>query len=128
MPAGDEVMRWADRAEEDYLLAVSALRRRQPLVYGATFHAQQCAEKYLKALLVLKGASFPRTHDLAALGVLCSHNGYILPVSEENLEILSAYAVEARYPGMQHSVEEAQSAVLIAKVLRAFVRKIIPSR
>lgn len=42
---------WAARAEEDYLLARSALRRRVPLMYGATFHAQQCAEKYLKALL-----------------------------------------------------------------------------
>ena len=43
---------WVHRAEEDYLLARSALRRKVPLTYGTTFHAQQCAEKYLKALLV----------------------------------------------------------------------------
>jgi len=41
---------WVLRAEEDYLLCRSALRRKVPLRYGATFHAQQCAEKYLKAL------------------------------------------------------------------------------
>jgi HEPN domain-containing protein len=43
---------WVVRAEEDYVLSRSALRRKAPLLYGATFHAQQCAEKYLKALLV----------------------------------------------------------------------------
>jgi HEPN domain len=44
---------WGERAEEDFLLARAATRRKTPLLYGATFHAQQCAEKYLKALLVL---------------------------------------------------------------------------
>ena len=62
---------WVLRAEEDYLLCRSALRRKMPLLYDATFHAQQCAEKYLKALLVARGQAFPRTHDLAALHDLC---------------------------------------------------------
>ena len=38
---------WVARAEEDYLLAVSSVRRKTALTYGATFHSQQCAEKYL---------------------------------------------------------------------------------
>ncbi len=42
---------WVVKAEEDYTLAQSSLRRKAPLLYGAGFHAQQCAEKYLKALL-----------------------------------------------------------------------------
>jgi hypothetical protein len=33
---------WMQRAEEDWLLARSALRRKVPLIYGTTFHAQQC--------------------------------------------------------------------------------------
>jgi HEPN domain-containing protein len=61
---------WVVRAE-DYVLSRSALRRKAPLLYGATFHAQQCAEKYLKALLVAHRCAFPRTHDLAALHDLC---------------------------------------------------------
>jgi HEPN domain-containing protein len=36
---------WAERAEEDFILARSALRRKQPLTSGVCFHAQQCAEK-----------------------------------------------------------------------------------
>jgi HEPN domain-containing protein len=41
---------WIDKAEEDYKIAQLTLRRKQPLTYGATYHAQQCGEKYLKAL------------------------------------------------------------------------------
>jgi HEPN domain-containing protein len=31
------------------------------------FHAQQCAEKYLKALLLQAGSEPPKTHDLRLL-------------------------------------------------------------
>src|SRR5437588_322459 len=44
---------WVQRAEADWLLARSALRRKAPLIYGTTFHAQQRVEKDLKALLML---------------------------------------------------------------------------
>jgi HEPN domain-containing protein len=88
---------WVARAEEDYVLARSALRRKVPLTYGATFHAQQCAEKYLKALLVAQNLRFPRTHDLAALNDLCLRNGIDIRVDQDTLERLAAYAVEVRY-------------------------------
>ncbi len=63
---------WAEHAEEDFALARAALRRKQPLASGACFHAQQCAKKYMKALLISKGADFPKTHDLLLLNNLCS--------------------------------------------------------
>jgi HEPN domain-containing protein len=44
MSENTDVQAWIARAEEDYVLARSALRRKKPLTYGATFHAQQCAE------------------------------------------------------------------------------------
>jgi hypothetical protein len=55
---------WVEHAEEDFVLARAALRRKQPLASGACFHAQQCAENHMKALLISKGADFPKTHDL----------------------------------------------------------------
>ena len=58
---------WVHRAEEDWLLARSALRRKVPRTYGAPFHAQPCAEKYLKALLVSQRQAFPRPHEVVAL-------------------------------------------------------------
>jgi HEPN domain-containing protein len=64
MSAPAELLGWIARAEEDFILARSALRCKKPLLYGATFPAQQCVEKYIKALLVARGLVFPRAHDL----------------------------------------------------------------
>ena len=114
---------WIERAEEDYLLAMSAMRRKTPLTYGATFHAQQCIEKYIKALLISRQVSFPRTHDLAALGYLCEQAGIILPIDEDALELLAAYAVETRYPGTLPTIEEAKEAVKLAQIMRRFIKR-----
>lgn len=125
MKKAHDSMQWVQRAEEDYQLCRSSLRRKTPLTYGATFHAQQCGEKYLKALLSIHQVSFPHTHDLSALGSLCQLNGIILPISEDDLEKLSAYAVEARYPGIQLTVEEAKDAFRISQSIRKYARKLI---
>jgi HEPN domain-containing protein len=116
---------WVNRVEEDYQLLRISLQRKLPLTYGATFHAQQSAEKYLKALLTLRQIAFPHTHDLAALNALCQKNGIILPVSEDNLEKLSAFAVEVRYPGIQPTIDEAKEAFQIAKNIRRYARKLL---
>jgi HEPN domain-containing protein len=81
---------WVHRAEEDWLLARSALRRKVPLIYGTTFHAPQCVEKYLKALFVSYRHPFPRTHDLIALHDLCLGYGIHVPVNPDKLERLTA--------------------------------------
>jgi len=73
-----DVLGWVARAEEDFLLARSCLRRVTPLTVGACFHAQQCAEKYLKALLLARRQPFPRTHDLGALDALWTAAGRLL--------------------------------------------------
>lgn len=114
---------WLERAEEDYLLALSAMRRKSPLTYGATFHAQQSIEKYLKALLISRQVSFPRTHDLAALGLLCKQAGVILPIDDDALELLTAYAVETRYPGTQPTIEESKKAIKLSQIMRRFIKK-----
>lgn len=114
---------WIERAEEDYLLAQSAIRRKSPLTYGATFHAQQCIEKYLKALLISRQVDFPRSHDLAALGYLCKQVGIILPIDDDALEFLTAYAVETHYPGMQSTVEESKEAIKLARIMRQFIKR-----
>lgn len=116
---------WVARAEEDYSLAQSALRRKKPLAYGAVFHAQQCAEKYLKALLVAQDQAFPKTHDLAALSDLCSQNDIIIPVDQDALQRLAAYAVQVRYPGEDPTVEEARTALKTAQAVRRFARRLL---
>lgn len=116
---------WAARAEEDFALARTALRRKQPLASGACFHAQQCAEKYMKALLISKSATFPKTHDLLLLNNLCSRNGILLEMDPKHLNTLTDYAVRTRYPGNDPNVEDAREAVELAKKVRSFARKFL---
>ena len=120
-----EPLAWVARAEEDLALARSALRHKTPLTYGATFHAQQCAEKYLKALLMARRQVFPRTHDLAALSDLCLQNELLIPVDRDALERLTAYAVQVRYPGEDPTPDEAREAVQVAQVVRRFARRLL---
>ena len=114
---------WAERAEEDFILARTALRRKQPLTYGACFHAQQCAEKYMKALLISKGADFPKTHDLLMLNGLCSSSGIFLEINSKHLNTLTDYAVRTRYPGNDPTVDDSKEALELAKLIRTFARK-----
>src|SRR5438094_9694193 len=59
---------WIDKAEGDWHSAQREYRaRRRPNYDAACFHAQQCAEKYLKARLEEAGIAFSRTHNLISL-------------------------------------------------------------
>src|SRR5437763_1082629 len=59
---------WIKKAEEDNLVAHRLFRMRAKPDYDVLcFHAQQCAEKYLKGALVADGKSFPKIHDLRVL-------------------------------------------------------------
>jgi HEPN domain-containing protein len=77
----------------------------------------------LKALLISRQVPFPRTHDLAALGILCQQAGIILPIDDEALELLTAYAVETRYPDTQPTLEESKDAVKLARIVRRFIKR-----
>lgn len=118
----DVVRQWVDMAEHDLTNARHTLALEEDCPYDTVcFHAQQCAEKYLKALLAYRGIDPPRTHDLTELQVLLPPGGLVLP---PDLHLLNPYAVETRYPGPWEplSREDAQRAVDIALAVRAAVR------
>jgi HEPN domain-containing protein len=122
MSEEDEAREWAEYAEEDLIMAKSALRRSRPLTIGSCFHSQQCAEKYLKAILVSQSIEFPKTHDLLILNTLCTNAGIFTGFTKDDLGRLSGYAVRSRYPGNQPTPEEAKDALDIAINIRKFVR------
>ena len=64
------------------------------------FHAQQAAEKFLKAWLVLWGESYPLTHNLARLLTLLQEK---TPAAAQfrDLNEYTAYAVQFRYDAME---------------------------
>lgn len=59
-----EVKRWVEKAEHDLTAAEHSMSLADKgLTDIICFHCQQCAEKYLKGLLVLHKIPFPKTHD-----------------------------------------------------------------
>lgn len=69
------------------------------------FHAQQAAEKMLKAVLAYKGIEFPPTHRLTDLIDLIKEHSIILPDKLEDVRFLTPFAVEFRYD-IYEEVEE----------------------
>lgn len=89
---------WLAKADVD-LSAGRALLSTHSLAEAAAFHAQQAAEKSLKAFLVWHQVEFPKTHDIRRLLELCAS---IAPDLAESLAAsaeLTPYGVEYRYPG-----------------------------
>jgi HEPN domain-containing protein len=114
---------WVNKAEGDFLTARRELRVRvAPNFDGVCFHAQQLAEKYLKAVLQENGQYIPRTHILADLLALCIRLDSSFQSLQPNLNVLEGYAVQFRYPGQSASVLEAKAAFKAAESVRAFVR------
>jgi len=116
---------WVEKAEGDYEMVRMALHRKKPLTDIASFHAQQCAEKYLKAILLERGREFPKTHDLILLSNLCAQAGVFVEVDPKQLNTLSDDAVRSRYPGAAQTLDEARDALEIAKAVRKFARKFL---
>ena len=68
-----KVSQRAAYADEDLSLARHGLTLESEVPYRLiAYHAQQCAEKYLKAYLVSRGVDFPYTHNIARLVELCA--------------------------------------------------------
>jgi HEPN domain-containing protein len=91
------------------------------------FHCQQCAEKYLKAMLVYQGTPFPKTHDLRLLLDLFPADAS-LKLSRTQVVPLNRYTIEGRYPGDWEPIttEEAREALAAAREVRAAVRILLP--
>lgn len=70
------------------------------------FHAQQAAEKLLKAILMAKNIPYRRTHDLRELIDLIKDNDIEFPESLMELRNLSPFAVEFRYDYIPPEEEE----------------------
>ncbi len=61
------------------------------------FHAQQAAEKSLKALLASEGMDYPLTHDIEQLLLLCAPRFPQVEGFLDNAYLFSLYGVAVRY-------------------------------
>jgi len=123
-----QVFRWIDKADHDLRAAEHIMTLEgSELTDIICFHCQQCAEKYVKALLVSVGVHFPKTHDLRLLLDLVPMR--IMPdVSRPRVIALNRYVIEGRYPGDWEPItfEEAQEAFATTSEIRTAIRAIVP--
>ena len=116
-------LEWIDKAEEDFHVAQREGRaRRNPSFNAACFHAQQCAEKYLKARLQEAGIAFPRTHSLPALLLLVLKAEPIWAALSPALNNLNIYGVNFRYPGANATKADAKQAMKDCRAVRKEAR------
>jgi len=125
---GRPVRPWVEKAEQDYHVAVQLLKSDDDEFNAAIcFHAQQSAEKYIKAILTQEDIEFPYTHDLRMLLSLVPA-GDKLDIDPVNVIHLNRYAIQTRYPGDLESVDrpEARTALATARRVRKAVRGRLP--
>jgi HEPN domain-containing protein len=134
MPAHEQLLSvvrgWVQKAESDLKTALLVFRAAEEGTTEAiAFHAQQCVEKYLKALLCWEGIDFPKTHDVGQLILLLPPSAKLKLAPEEQRR-LTLYATVTRYPGDDNPVtfQEARRALTTARRIRADVRKHLPPR
>ena len=123
----DNVRQWVRYADEDLIYARHGLAIKEECPFRlVAYHAQQCAEKYLKGYLVLSGIDFPYTHDIERLLSLCASAGASTDTLTEAAE-LTPYAVLARYPGESDEVTraDAERAVELAALVGQTVCRLL---
>ncbi|NQV17768.1 MAG: HEPN domain-containing protein [Armatimonadetes bacterium] len=91
------------------------------------FHAQQSAEKMLKAVLAFEGIEFPFTHRLTDLLDLLKDNQISFPGSFEDLRFLTPFAVVFRYDYFEEvdeSIDFEEIIALLDELHEWVIRKI----
>ena len=95
----DLAKEWIRFAKSDLMTARHMFDNVNPReIEISCYHAQQCAEKSLKAYLVSKNVDPPRTHDLIELNNLCMINDSRFSDMKQCCAFLNPYGVHVRYP------------------------------
>ncbi len=124
------VRQWLEKAEEDLKAGEALLVADPPFLYPACFHAQQAAEKYLKAFLTWEQIEFPKTHMIEKLLDLLRPAHAALAAGVDGARLLTDYGVDIRYPGDQPrpTLQQAQDAITLARRVRDTILPLMPTR
>lgn len=116
-------LEWIDKAEGDFATTSREMCvRKMPNYDAVCFHAQQTAEKYLKAILQENRRPIPKTHSLVELLALIIEFEPVYLMLQPDLNVLEGYAVQYRYPGQAAEKLDARTALLAARRVRGFIR------
>jgi len=112
-----EVRAWRAKAEADLRAGEHGLLAAPPFTGDAMFHAQQAAEKAVKALLTWHDVPFRKTRDLTEIGRQCIAVDTSLEDVCRRAERLTVFAWLFRYPGdvEEPPLEETRQALTLAR-------------
>jgi HEPN domain-containing protein len=115
---------WQIKADNDLLTAENELKAEKTVTDSICFHSQQAVEKYLKSYLVALQQPYTYTHNITEILRACINHDHDFRQLDYAL-ILTAYAVELRYPDDFNipDIEEAKKAYEIASAVKIFVLK-----
>ncbi len=124
------VTEWIKRADLD-LKTATKLSGEPDFRDIVGFHAQQAAEKYLKALLTKYQIEFPKSHVIRRLLILLEavEPDTVARLSEANW--LSPFGAEIRYPGDRAELlpgEEVRACELARRVRDSVMETLAPYR
>jgi HEPN domain-containing protein len=125
----DFVRQWLRKAKGDLKVSRHLLDGDADCAFGAAFHAQQAAEKALKAALVWHQLDFPKTHNIGHLGELLRPAVGKPPAAIAQGIALNPYGVEVRYPAdlPEPTVAEARKAFALAEGVVEAVLALLPA-
>ena len=120
---------WLRRARSNLARARATGISPDILLEDLCFDAQQACEKALKAVLVWKGRTIPRTHSIGELVSEVEATGVVVPATVVDAAVLTDYAVSARYPGPAEAVSPADhhEAVRLADAVVVWVTHLVSS-
>ena len=124
-----EVRGWLLRASEDLRAGRHDLTASPPLLNDVAFHAQQCAEKAMKAYLVQREQPFRKTHNLTELGGAVARLETSLADLMRSASLMTEFAWRFRYPGELATVsqEDAMRALDTAESVLVAVVSVLPA-
>jgi HEPN domain-containing protein len=125
-----DVRAWLSKAELDLKAAAHEMAAPSERLWGdVVFHAQQAAEKAMKAFLAWHDAPFRKTHNLEELGHQCAAVDATLGRVADEAAPLTEYAWKFRYPGETDEPDcaEAEAALAAARnVYEAILARVPP--
>ena len=123
----DSPEEWMNRARSSLALA----KKQSPDRYyeDLCYQAQPSRRKSNYSNIHFKKITFPYIHDITALLPRPEHHGIVVPGEIRKASVLSIYASQTRYPGIEPPLteEEYKNAVCTAKSVIVWAEKIIKS-
>ena len=126
MPPPDRPEVLHHKARQDELVVERLLGDRDVDDDTLGFHAQQAAEKLLKAVLTSRNVDYPRTHNLGVLVELLASNGIELPAELADIDRLTPFGTVFRYDEVSPEAGRDRALWLAwVRALREFAQSLI---